>query len=105
MYFLWVHCFFEYYVRFFLISFAAHSCFAGVIGVTEIMEAEAEQASKDLLLELSEYCEKLGAPKPRTFVRKGVLHEELFNLIDKEVASIPFETNFVDVVPLGVTLN
>ena len=28
-------------------------------GVTEIMEAEAEQASKKLLLELSEYCEKL----------------------------------------------
>ena len=55
-------------------------------GVTEIMEAEAEQDSKDLLLELSEYCEKLGAPKPRTFVRKGILHEELFNLIDKEKA-------------------
>ena len=53
-------------------------------GVTEIMEAEAEQTSKKLLLELSEYCEKLGAPKPRTFVRKGILHEELFNLIDKE---------------------
>ena len=53
-------------------------------GVTEIMEAEAEQASKDLLLKLSEYCEKLGAPKPRTFVKKGILHEELFNLIDKE---------------------
>ena len=55
-------------------------------GVTEIMEAEAEQASKNLLLELGEYCEKLGAPKPRTFVRKGILHEELFNLIDKEKA-------------------
>ena len=55
-------------------------------GVTEIMEAEAELASKNLLLELSEYCEKLGAPKPRTFVRKGILHEELFNLIDKEKA-------------------
>ena len=55
-------------------------------GVTEIMEAEAEQTSKNLLLELSEYCEKLGAPKPRTFVRKGILHEELFNLIDKEKA-------------------
>ena len=50
------------------------------------MEAEAERASEDLLLELSEYCEKLGAPKPRTFVRKGILHEELFNLIDKEKA-------------------
>ena len=55
-------------------------------GVTEIMEAEAEQASKNLLIELSEYCENLGAPKPRTFVRKGILHEELFNLIDKEKA-------------------
>ena len=55
-------------------------------GVTEIMEAEAEIASKNLLLELSEYCEKLGAPKPRTFVRKGILHEQLFNLIDKEKA-------------------
>tara|TARA_Y100000991_G_scaffold204289_1_gene179687 strand:+ start:157 stop:663 length:507 start_codon:yes stop_codon:yes gene_type:complete len=53
-------------------------------GVTEIMEAEAEQTSKNLLQELSEYCEKLGAPKPKTFVRKGILHEELFNLIDKE---------------------
>ena len=28
-----------------------------------------------------------------------------FNFIDNEVASIPFEINFVDVVPLGVTLN
>ena len=41
-------------------------------GVTEIMESEAEQSSKKLLNELSEYCEKLGAPKPRTFVRKGM---------------------------------
>ena len=55
-------------------------------GVTEIMEAEAEEASKNLLQELGEYCEKLGAPKPRKFVRKGILHEELFNLIDKEKA-------------------
>ena len=39
-----------------------------------------------MLNELSEYCEKLGAPKPRTFVRKGIVHEELFNLIDKEEA-------------------
>ena len=53
-------------------------------GVTEIMEAEAEQNSKNLLQELSEYCENLGAPKPKTFVRKGILHEELFNLIDRE---------------------
>ena len=57
-------------------------------GVTEIMETEAEQSSKKLLIELSEYCEKLGAPKPRTFVRKGIAHEELFNLIDKEEATI-----------------
>ena len=55
-------------------------------GVSEIMEAEAEQDSKNLLQELSEYCENLGAPKPKTFVRKGILHEELFNLIDKEKA-------------------
>ena len=52
-------------------------------GVSEIMEAETEQASKKLLLELSQYCEKLGAPKPKTFVRKGVVHEELFNLINQ----------------------
>ena len=50
------------------------------------MEAEAEQSSKKLLNELSEYCEKLGAPKPRTFVRKGIMQEELFNLIDKDEA-------------------
>ena len=50
-------------------------------GVTEIMESEAEQSSKKLLNELSEYCEKLGAPKPRTFVRKGIVHEELFCLL------------------------
>ena len=53
-------------------------------GVTEIMEAETEQASKALLQELSDYCEKLGAPKPRTFVKKGIIHEELFNLINSE---------------------
>ena len=39
-------------------------------GVTEIMESEAEQSSKKLLNELSEYCEKLGAPKPRTLLEK-----------------------------------
>ena len=53
-------------------------------GVSEIMEAETEQASKILLEELSNYCEKLGAPKPRTFVRKGTVYEQLFNLIDSE---------------------
>ena len=53
-------------------------------GVTEIMEAETEQASKTLLKNLSDYCEKLGAPKPKTFVKKGIIHEELFNLINTE---------------------
>ena len=53
-------------------------------GVTEIMEAETEKASKTLLKNLSDYCEKLGAPKPRTFVKKGIIHEELFNLINTE---------------------
>ena len=53
-------------------------------GVTEIMEKETEQASKELLQELSQYCEKLGAPKPKTFVKKGIIHEELFNLINSE---------------------
>ena len=53
-------------------------------GVTEIMEAETEQTSKTLLKNLSDYCEKLGAPKPRTFVKKGIIHEELFNLINSE---------------------
>ena len=53
-------------------------------GVTEIMEAETEKASKTLLKNLSDYCEKLGAPKPRTFVKKGIIHEELFNLINSE---------------------
>ena len=53
-------------------------------GVTEIMEAETEQASKALLKNLSDYCEKLGAPKPKTFVKKGVIHEELFHLINTE---------------------
>lgn len=53
-------------------------------GVTEIMEAETEQASKTLLKNLSDYCEKLGTPKPRTFVKKGIVHEELFNLINNE---------------------
>ena len=48
------------------------------------MEAETELASKTLLKNLSDYCEKLGAPKPRTFVKKGIIHEELFNLINTE---------------------
>ena len=65
-------------------------------GVSEIMEAETEQASKKLLLELSEYCEKLGAPKPKTFVRKGVVHEELFNLINTEKS--------IRVLVLGVSI-
>ena len=65
-------------------------------GVSEIMEAETEQASKKLLLELSQYCEKLGAPKPKTFVRKGVVHEELFNLINTEES--------IRVLVLGVSI-
>lgn len=51
-------------------------------GVTEIMEAENEQASKVLLQELSDYCEKLGTLKPKTFVRKGTVSQELFKLIN-----------------------
>jgi len=50
------------------------------------MEAEKEQESKVLLQELSNYCEKLGAPKPRTFVRRGITSEELFKLINNEAA-------------------
>ena len=53
-------------------------------GVSEIMEAETEQASKVLLQELSDYCEKLGAPKPRTFVKRGIVNQELFKLINNE---------------------
>ena len=64
-------------------------------GVSEIMEAETEQASKVLLQELSDYCEKLGAPKPRTFVKRGILFEELFKLINNE--------NSIRVLVLGVS--
>jgi len=48
------------------------------------MEAETEQASKVLLQELSDYCEKLGTPKPRTFVKRGFVNQELFKLINNE---------------------
>ena len=64
-------------------------------GVSEIMEAETEQASKVLLQELSNYCEKLGAPKPRIFVKRGVLFEELIKLINNE--------NSIRVLVLGVS--
>jgi len=53
-------------------------------GVSEIMEAETEQASKVLLQELSDYCEKLGTPRPKTFVKRGLVNQELFKLINNE---------------------
>ena len=65
-------------------------------GGSEIMGAETEPASKKLLLELSGYFGKLGAPKPKTFVRKGVVHEELFNLINTEES--------IRVLVLGVSI-
>ena len=39
-------------------------------GVSNIMENEAEQESKKLLLELSSYCENLGTTKPKTYLKK-----------------------------------
>ena len=48
------------------------------------MSAEGEAEVSAEVLFLSDYCEKLGAPKPRTFVKKGIIHEELFNLINTE---------------------
>ena len=53
-------------------------------GVTKIMEAEAEQASKKLLTDLSLYCEKLGAVKPKTFLKKGNVSDELIKFINNE---------------------
>ena len=53
-------------------------------GVTKIMEAEAEQASKKLLTDLSLYCEELGASKPKTFLKKGNVSDELIKLINNE---------------------
>ena len=53
-------------------------------GVTKIMEAEAEQASKKLLTDLSLYCEELGAAKPKTFLKKGNVSDELIKLINNE---------------------
>ena len=35
------------------------------------MEAEAEASSKALLVELSQYCEDLGAKKPKNLSKKG----------------------------------
>ena len=65
-------------------------------GVSEIMEAETEQASKVLLQELSDYCEKLGTPKPRTFVKRGIVNQELFKLINNESS--------IRVLVLGVSI-
>ena len=53
-------------------------------GVTKIMEAEAEQASKKLLTDLSLYCEELGTSKPKTFLKKGNVSDELIKLINNE---------------------
>ena len=53
-------------------------------GVSKIMETEAEQESKRLLLELSSYCEKLGTAKPKTYLKKGNTSDELIRLINTE---------------------
>ncbi len=53
-------------------------------GVSKIMEAEAEQSSKKLLNDLSSYCEKLGANKPKLYLKKGNTSEELIKLINNE---------------------
>ena len=53
-------------------------------GVSNIMENEAEQESKQLLHELSSYCEKLGANKPKTYLKKGNTSDELIKLINTE---------------------
>ena len=53
-------------------------------GVTNIMEAEAEASSKTLLVELSQYCEDLGAKKPKTYLKKGDTSDELIKLINNE---------------------
>ena len=53
-------------------------------GVSNIMENEAEQESKKLLLELSSYCEKLGTTKPKTYLKKGNTSDELIKLINTE---------------------
>ena len=53
-------------------------------GVSHIMELEAEQESKKLLLELSTYCENLGTTKPRTYLKKGNTSDELIKLINNE---------------------
>ncbi len=53
-------------------------------GVSKIMEAESEQDSKKLLNDLSQYCEELGAKKPKTFLKKGNVSDELIKLINNE---------------------
>ena len=53
-------------------------------GVTKIMEAEAEKLSKELLINLSNYCIELGTPKPKTYLKKGNTSNELIKLINSE---------------------
>ena len=53
-------------------------------GVSNIMESEAEQESKKLLTNLSNYCESLGAKKPKTYLKKGNTTDELLKLINNE---------------------
>ena len=53
-------------------------------GVSNIMESEAEQESKKLLIKLSNYCESLGAKKPKTYLKKGNTTDELLKLINNE---------------------
>ena len=48
-------------------------------GVSNIMENEAEQESKQLLHELSSYCEKLGTNKPKTYLKKGNTSEPMIH--------------------------
>ena len=52
--------------------------------VSNIMEAEAEQISKKILSDLSDYCEELGANKPKTFLKRGNTSDELIKLINSE---------------------
>ena len=53
-------------------------------GVTNIMEAEAEQESKQLINDLSLYCEELGAKKPKTYLKKGKISDELIKFINSQ---------------------
>ena len=54
-------------------------------GVTEIMEAEAEQASKKLLLELSEYCETVDSDYT---LEVSQLKSRVNNLIKRNVRGV-----------------